>query len=204
MVELKLKVIVTGDLSNNCYLVCDNAGKKCFLVDCASPSLPIKDFLKNNQLELAFIALTHAHFDHIGGLSDFDVPFYVHQEDREYLKEAKLNGSAFFSSSLTVERQPLFYGSEPLTFQGHSIEVIPTPGHTPGSVSLKIDNWLFSGDALFYRSIGITDIPRASGPLLLDSIKEKLFVLPDETLVYPGHGPSTSVGQEKAHNPFFS
>ncbi len=202
MAELKLKAIVIGSLSNNCYLIYSDKTKKSFLIDCSDPVSPIKEFLKENKLTLDFIALTHGHFDHIGGLSEFDVPFYIHAQDKDFLSQTKLNGSAFFSASIIVEQEPFLYEKSALFFEGHALDIIHTPGHTPGSVSLKLGDWLFSGDTLFNHSIGRTDIPLASETVLLDSIREKLIILPDNTIVYPGHGSLTTIGEEKTQNPF--
>jgi hydroxyacylglutathione hydrolase len=203
MAGLKLETIVTGAIANNCYIVYSDETKKSFLIDCTSPVLPIKEFLQKNKLTLDFIALTHGHFDHIDGLSEFDVPFYIHSQDQPFLKEGKFNGSVFFCSDIiTVAREPFLYEKSQLSFEGHPLEIIHTPGHTPGSVCIRLDNWLFSGDTLFNRSVGRTDAPLGSERDILNSIHKKLLVLPDKILVYPGHGFSTTIGEERAENPF--
>ena len=203
MAGLRLKVFVTGPLSNNCYLVFDEQSKKGFLIDCPAPVGPMQEFIAGNQLTILFIALTHAHFDHIAGLADVRYPFYLHSEDHSFLTNPELNGSVFFEPRLIVSGQPRQYSeTDALSFEGHGIEVIHTPGHTPGSVSLKLGKWLFSGDTLFCHSVGRTDIPKASEAQLLASIHQKLLSLPAETEVYPGHGPATTIGQEKEGNPF--
>jgi len=136
-------------------------------------------------------------------LDQYHVPFYIHKDDVLLLSNPQLNGSLFFSASVRVEKDQLTYqDNAPLNFDQHTVEVIHTPGHTPGSVSLRLNNWLFSGDALFCNSIGRTDIPLASEKVLIDSIREKILVLPSDTIVFPGHGPSTTVGEEKENNPF--
>jgi len=203
MDRLTLKVFVLGELSNNCYLVFDKESKKGFIIDCPWPTAPLIEFIQDNNIDIAFIALTHAHFDHIGGLNDFPAPFYIHSDDTSFLNDPQLNGSAFFSHPVTTSRKPVFYDmSKPLLFEDYSIDVIHTPGHTPGSVSLSIGQWLFSGDTLFYRSVGRTNIPYASESALFDSIRNKLFSLPADTIVYPGHGQSTTIGEEKVCNTF--
>jgi glyoxylase-like metal-dependent hydrolase (beta-lactamase superfamily II) len=203
MDELTLKTFIIGDLENNCYLVFDKRTKKGFLVDAPEPIREVIKFITKENLEISFVALTHAHFDHIAGLDDLALQFYVHSEDSSFLKDPKLNGSLFFSSSVKTERKPNFYPPEGfLKFEEHSLKIIHTPGHTPGSVSLKLNNWLFSGDALFFDSIGRTDIPLASHKVLIQAIKEKLLTLPENTLVYPGHGPFTDIGREKKLNSF--
>ncbi len=203
MKKLELKTFVSGELANNCYLVFDQESKKAFIVDSPTPSAELDNFIQSNALEILFIVLTHAHFDHVQGLNKQSAPFYVHPDDLELLKKSNLNGSAYFSAPISIKKAPKLYQKDsPLEFQNHRIEVIHTPGHTPGSVSLKLGNWLFSGDTLFFNSIGRTDIPLASEETILSSIREKLLTLPPETLVYPGHGPSTTIANEKANNPF--
>ncbi len=203
MDELSLKAFCLGDLFNNCYLIFNNKSKKAFIVDSPAPTDEVINFIQSQDLKVEFIALTHAHFDHISGLNSFSLPFYVHQQDCQLLKNPQANGSAFFDSFVVVEKEPRLYkGNEPLCFDNRSIEVIHTPGHTPGSVSLKLDNWLFSGDTLFLDSVGRTDIPLASPEAIIKSIKEKLLVLPLDTLVYPGHGAPTTIAREAKLNPF--
>jgi len=200
---LIIKTFCLGDLFNNCYLIFHNESKKAFIVDSPAPTDEVKDFIRSQNLEVAFIALTHAHFDHIGGLESYSLPFYLHEEDVSLLGDPQVNGSAFFASSIVVEREPRIYKENmPLYFDSYPIEIIHTPGHTPGSVSLKLGKWLFSGDTLFFDSIGRTDIPLASQDLIIKSIKEKLLVLPSGMVVYPGHGQSTTIGREKEHNSF--
>jgi len=119
------------------------------------------------------------------------------------LNNPQLNGSLFFGSPISIAKQARLYPEDkPLEFDGADIEIIHTPGHTPGSVSLKVNGWLFSGDTLFFDSIGRTDIPLASSEALISSIQEKLMSLPSDLKVYPGHGETTTIEREKKHNPF--
>jgi len=203
MDELTLKTFIIGDLANNCYLIFDKKSKKGFLVDAPGPIREVVKFIAKENLEISFVALTHAHFDHIAGLDDLAFTFYVHPEDYSFLKDPKLNGSLFFAASVSARREPSLYPQEGfLKFEDYSLEIIHTPGHTPGSVSLKLNNWVFSGDALFFDSIGRTDIPLASNKVLIKAIKERLLTLPEDTIVYPGHGSFTNIGREKKLNPF--
>ena len=203
MDKLTLKSFVCGDLSNNCYLIFDSKVKQGFLIDAPQVSEELKSFIKAQGLKILFVALTHAHFDHIQGLSQINEPFYIHSEDKTFLADSQLNGSDFFPPSIKIGKEPLFYQeSASLDFNGHSIKIIHTPGHTPGSVSLQLGKWLFSGDALFAGSVGRTDIPLASHQVLISAIKNKLLILPTDTIVYPGHGPATTIGKERESNPF--
>ena len=209
MDELIIKVFCLGDLFTNCYLIFHEKSKKGFIIDAPEPTDEVEDFIRSQDLEIAFILLTHAHFDHIKGLENYPFPFYVHKEDCFLLKNSQLNGSEFFKHSVVVKREARLYEVDtPLYFNnylrplGHPIEVIYTPGHTQGSVSLRLGKWLFSGDTLFLDSIGRTDIPGASQDILIKSIKRKLLILPPDTLVYPGHGAVTTIGREAGVNPF--
>ena len=203
MDELILKTFVLGELSNNCYLIFSKKSKKACLIDAPAPISELNDFIKSRSLDIVFIALTHAHFDHIKGLNSESVPFYIHESDIPFLKDPNLNGSIFFGSPVVVEKAPEIYREGmPFCFEDKPIDIIHTPGHTPGSVSLKLGNWLFSGDTLFFGSVGRTDVPLASEEVLISSIREKIMSLPGGTAVLPGHGPSTTVERERKHNPF--
>ena len=200
---LIIKTFCLGDLYTNCYLVFNDKTKKAFMVDSPAPNDDVIDFIQSQNLEIEFIALTHAHFDHIGGLENLPSPFYLHQDDLQLLKDPQVNGSAFFGSLVVVEKKSRLYkNNEPLYFDNHPIEVIHTPGHTPGSVSLKLNNRLFSGDTLFLDAIGRTDILLASQDRIMESIRDKLLVLPPDTIVYPGHGRATTIARESKLNPF--
>jgi glyoxylase-like metal-dependent hydrolase (beta-lactamase superfamily II) len=202
---LTIKTFCLGELSSNCYLIFNQESKHAFMVDAPAPAEPVKDFIRKRGLELTFVALTHAHFDHIAGLNKLDYPFYLHQNDLRLLEDPAVNGSVLFGLSTVVRKEPRLYkDNEPLCFDDCPLEVIHTPGHTPGSVSLKLNNWLFSGDTLFLDSIGRTDIPLGSPDAIIKSVKERLLVLPGETIVYPGHGAPTSIERESSLNPFLS
>ena len=204
MVNFSLKVFALGELYTNCYIVYDNEQKRGFIVDAPSPSREVLDFINKEKLNIEFIALTHGHFDHINALSEMSFPFYMHKEDVQLLKNPDLNGSTFFNSSVKIDREPILLLEEnkPLIFDNSKIEIIHTPGHTPGGVCMKIENWLFSGDTLFFGSIGRTDVPLGSYESLIRSIRAKLLVLPKDTVVYPGHGESSTIEDEIVSNPF--
>jgi len=203
MANLSLKVFALGELYTNCYVVYDNE-KHAFIIDAPSPSREIVDFINKEKLNIEFIALTHGHFDHISALAELSFPFYVHKEDAQLMKNSDLNGSTFFNASITIEKEPASFLEEnkPLVFGGSKIEIFHTPGHTPGSVCIKIGKWLFSGDTLFFGSVGRTDVPLGSYDSLIKSIKTKLLVLPKDTVIYPGHGEASTIEEEITSNHF--
>lgn len=169
--------------------------------------------LQQHGLQPLAVLLTHAHFDHIGAVDDvretYSIPVYVHTEEQDWLQDASLNGSALFMMGRSITAKPadeLIEKEGTLSIGSFTFEVFETPGHSPGSVSYysKEAAAVFSGDVLFQMSIGRTDLPGGSFNELIMSIEEKLFTLPDETAVLCGHGPETTIGFEKANNPFLS
>ncbi|MCK4809756.1 MAG: MBL fold metallo-hydrolase [Candidatus Omnitrophica bacterium] len=200
---LEIKTFPLGDLLTNAYLVINKQTKNCFLVDAPQGLAEVKRFLEEENYNLLYLVLTHGHADHIAGLEDIDCPFYIHPQDKEFLKDPFLNLSCLFSS-FTIDKEPrLIEENNRLFLDSYILEVLHTPGHTPGSISLKLDSFLFAGDTLFSGSVGRTDFPYGSGELLLASIKEKIFPLGENTLIFPGHGEATNLKREIDNNPFF-
>jgi hydroxyacylglutathione hydrolase len=165
--------------------------------------------LEQEKAELVGILLTHAHLDHVFGLdmvkNRFDVPVYLHPEDNffwdNYVKTAEMFG--FKVKPFEFRPEPLFPNSD-FHLHGFQFDVRFTPGHAPGHLSYYIEEikTVISGDALFYESIGRTDLYQGNFSVLESSIRKELYSLPNETIVMPGHGPSTNIGHEKKHNPF--
>jgi glyoxylase-like metal-dependent hydrolase (beta-lactamase superfamily II) len=187
----------------NCYIVADvPTGEACIIDPGAEPNR-IKECLRSNNFTPNFIINTHGHGDHIAANGAFDVPILIHRLDAEFLKDPVKNMSKFFIFSVTSPKASrLLEDGEVLTVGDLSLSIMHTPGHTPGSVSIGINGIVFTGDALFEGSIGRTDFPYGDEAALLRSIKEKLLTLSDDTIVYPGHGGSSTIGTERKDNPF--
>lgn len=203
MKEIVLKTFILGGLYNNCYVIFDKESKKGFIVDAPAESDPVKEFIRKEALDILFLVITHGHFDHIASIDTFSQKYYLHSADKPFLEDSRLNGSSYFDFPLTVNSKPLpIEDGTVLNFCSYEILVLHTPGHTPGSISLHFRDWIFSGDTLFSHSIGRTDVPLGSQDVLIASIKEKILTLLPETIVYPGHGPATTVEKERETNPF--
>ncbi|MFA5271242.1 MAG: MBL fold metallo-hydrolase [Candidatus Omnitrophota bacterium] len=205
MNNLDLKTFALGELYTNCYVVYDKETRDTFIIDAPWPFDTVSQFIAKEKLNVIFLLLTHGHFDHIGGIRDLSYPFAAHKDEDQLLKSSVMNGSIYFNSSVKVDRDVDFFlkEGEPVNFGRLVIDVLHTPGHTPGSVCIKIGKWLFSGDTIFLSAIGRTDIALGSHETLMKSIKDKILVLPKDTIIYPGHGAPTTVEKEIKDNPFF-
>jgi len=185
------------------YVLADAVTKEACLIDPGAESAKAKDFIAKNGLSLKFIINTHGHGDHIGANRSFDVPIYIHELDKDFLADPDKNMSRMFMFGIvSPEASKLLKDGDILELGSIKLEVLHTPGHTPGSISLKMDGAVFTGDTLFKDSVGRTDFDDGSESALFDSIKKKLLVLSDDTIVYPGHGEISTIGGEKRNNPF--
>ena len=207
------KIVVTntlGELSTNCYTVYDTDTREAFMIDpCANAPFLI-DMVNNQRFKLKAMLLTHGHWDHIGAVPALREAFpeaklYAAEAEKNVLSDIGKNLSAMFGSPLTLEADEWLREGEHLDLAGLDIECLAVPGHTEGGMCyyIKSENWIFSGDTLFAGSIGRSDFPTGDGELLISKISEKILSLPDETVVYSGHGPRTKVGIEKTENMFF-
>ncbi len=202
-----IKKLILGMVETNCYIVFDKLSKRAVIIDPADSPKLIVDALSSEGVQADAVILTHGHFDHILGLQDFEVEIikiYAAAAEAELLADAKLNSSSRVHRPYTVIPDVLLEDGDNIEIPGIKLQVIATPGHTGGSICFydSENKVLFSGDTLFYRSIGRTDLPTGSKREIIDSIRQKLFLLSDETKVYPGHGPETTIGYEKANNPY--
>lgn len=202
-----LETVCVGPMQVNCYILASKTNSKALIIDPGDEEDKIKKVLAKFKLKPAFIINTHGHIDHIGCDNKFDIPIYIHSRDLPLLKDPELNLSKVLSSSFSVKsRIHTLEDKENIGLDGVLLEIIHVPGHTPGGIALLLkepkDKILFTGDTLFCQGIGRTDFPQANEALLIKSIKEKLLTLADDTVIYPGHGPSSTIGEERRSNPF--
>jgi len=199
-----IKTIVVGMMEANCHIVGDETTKEAFVIDPGGDYRKIKKAIDAEGLKVQAVVNTHGHGDHIGADGNFDSPVWIHRLDAEFLKDPSKNLSGSFGFLLkTKTASRLLEDGDRLKIGRYSLEVIHTPGHTPGSICLKGDGVIFTGDTLFCEGMGRTDFAYGSEKDIVHSIKEKLLTLADEYVVYPGHGPSTTIGNERRNNPFF-
>ncbi len=200
---MRIDTIVVGPMQVNCYILSSKTTKNAILIDPGDEYLKLKTFLEKHKLTPKFIVHTHGHIDHIQADNEFNLAVYAHSLDVELLKSPERNLSNFLSVPFRVkfDIKPI-KDSQIIMLDDLSLQVIHTPGHTPGGICLKSAKAVFTGDTLFAAGIGRTDFPGASYEQLMKSIQEKLLVLPDDTVIYPGHGPCSTIGEEKRGNPF--
>ncbi|MBR6510316.1 MAG: MBL fold metallo-hydrolase [Clostridia bacterium] len=201
---MEIKALPLGYIRVNCYLI--KTEKAAIVIDPGYKNEKIDEFLLENKDKERLILLTHAHFDHIGALPALrdktGVKIAIGEDENELLADGSLNLSDRFHAHIPPFSADVFLkDSEELVIGDIKIKTIFTPGHTKGSVCYLIENVLFSGDTLFYESVGRTDFPTSDFSKLASSVK-KLYTLPDETVVFSGHGESTTISHEKKYNPF--
>ncbi len=198
-----------GPFEENPYLLVGPSGQRAALVDPGIGSEPILEAIRSRGLTLHWILNTHGHLDHAGANAFFKertgAPLAIHAADVPMILRLSRQAAMFgLEASDSPPPDVLLVEGEAVELDGVPLDVIHTPGHTPGGVCLRFGGRMLVGDTLFQGSVGRTDLPGGSWPTLVASIREKLFRLPDEVVCFPGHGPETTVGDERRTNPFVS
>jgi len=207
---MKVERFLTGILSTNCYVAWNEQTKEAVIVDPAAYSKKLAEFLREEGLKPQAVLLTHGHFDHIMGLDalleEYPVPVYVHGAEKGLIADPKTNLSLTYTNGYVFEDAIYVTDGQKIAAAGVTFEVLFTPGHTSGGCCYyaETENMLFSGDTLFRCSVGRSDLPTGDETTLIRSIKEKLLVLPENTVVYPGHMAATTIQTEKTANPFLA
>jgi hydroxyacylglutathione hydrolase len=205
---LILERLEVGPFAANCYLVACAETKEAVIIDPGAEGRRIIKRVHDLGLKVKYIINTHAHIDHVGANAEvkeaFNAPVLVHAADAPLLRSPQASMALFMGQSKVTPPDWTLEEGDLLEAGTLRIKVLETPGHTPGGISLDINGVLFTGDTLFACSIGRTDFPGGSFRQIIKSIKEKLLSYPDDTRVFPGHGPPTSVGDERLYNPFLT
>lgn len=201
-----LRLLELGPFFSNCYIVGSEKTKEGIVIDPGDEGRLILRNIEEMGLNIKFIIATHCHIDHISAVKEVKeatkAEFLIHKEEKPYLEKGRVHSLLFFGLPLRApDPDHLLEEGEEIRIGELSFIVLHTPGHTPGGICLLGQGIVFTGDTLFNLGIGRTDLPGGDYSLLLSSLK-KLFTLPAETIVYPGHGPQTTIGYEKKWNPF--
>ena len=208
---MNIKQLVLGEYATNSYILQTNSnGNECLIIDTGLEAGPLLDYLVENNLKPIAVVFTHGHADHIKGLLELqrvypEIKVCIHKSDAPLLTKADLNLSILTGTAfVTKQADVILSNGDKIEHAGIKLKMIHTPGHTQGSICLysRENNLIFSGDTLFANSLGATDFPGGNMTQLVSAIKQKLLILEDNTIVYPGHGPQTTIGHEKKHNQF--
>lgn len=205
---MKVERFVLGSMGTNCYFLKNEESKELVIVDPAVCSEYLVSYVRTEGYTPKAILLTHAHFDHVMGINgwvrEFDLAVYLHEEEKEILADPRLNLSQMFGAGYVYEAAVGLQDGEELVLAGIPFRVIHTPGHTKGGCCYYVESEgvLLSGDTLFCQSVGRSDFPTGDMDTLAASIRERLFCLPEDVMVYPGHDRQTCIADEKRLNPF--
>ncbi|MGD1048782.1 MAG: MBL fold metallo-hydrolase [Candidatus Krumholzibacteriaceae bacterium] len=198
---------VVGPIETNCYIL-SSPERKAVIVDPGGDADTIEAYIEETRLEPVEIVSTHGHSDHIAAVGElkerYGIPFAVHEADASVVKLSVREAPFWGMGKIKDPRiDRALRAGDTIVFGSARGRVLHTPGHTPGGISILFDGFVLVGDTLFNRSIGRTDLTGGDLDTLLESIRTQLFTLPDETVVYCGHGPRTTIGEERRENPFF-
>jgi glyoxylase-like metal-dependent hydrolase (beta-lactamase superfamily II) len=202
--------LTNGLFAENCYIVADREAREAVLVDPGEEAELFLARLRSEALTLTAIWLTHAHLDHVAGVGAvkerLDVPIWLHPADRSLYDRAPDQARMFLGTDMPPLPPPerSIVPGDPMRVGRCEFDVRFVPGHSPGSVAFVTEGLALAGDVLFAGSVGRVDLPGGDGAALLRSIRTQLLTLPDETVVYPGHGPETTIGRERSMNPFLT
>lgn len=205
--KLQVDCLVVGPLQSNCYIVWDDRTKQGAIIDPGEDADIILSAVKELGIEIKYILATHGHFDHVAAVAplkrEINAEFLAHKDDFFFIEDGEDSARRW---GFQIERAPkpdrFIEDGDKIKIGNFELEVLHTPGHSPGGVSFLHNKMVFGGDTLFQRSIGRTDFRQGSFEDLSKSIKTRLYTLPDDTIVYTGHGPPTTIGQEKMYNSF--
>jgi len=206
---LKVLTLKTGYMAANAYIVYTENKPEAVIIDPGDDIELIMDLIKEHELKLEKILLTHGHFDHIGAVKDLKeetgAQVAIHKQEADFLTDPNKNLSYIINRQIVQDPADIFLeDGDLIRVADMEFKVLHTPGHTEGGVCYKLGKVLFTGDTLFEGSVGRTDLSGGSYEQLMSSIREKLLVLDDDHLVYPGHGRQTTIGRERRENPFLA
>ncbi len=203
-----LRILTVGPLETNCYILGDEESKEAVVIDPGGDFEIIDRELKKLKLTVKYIILTHGHFDHTGALAQLKkttaAEILIHSADASMLFAEQSQPFFLDSGSGPCPPDRKLAEGDRIQFGEYTLEVLHTPGHTPGGISLTTDKMIFTGDTLFCGSVGRADLPGSSYRKLIDSIRTKLLTKSDDYVIYPGHGPESTIGEERRNNPFLT
>lgn len=204
---MRIEKIPVGPIQANCYIISCETTNEGIIIDPGADPVGLIDKIEKLDLKIKYILLTHGHHDHIGAVKEIKektkAPICIHSLDKEMLENPELNLSSMFYQPTTISCDIELKEGDKLSMGNTMLKIIHTPGHTPGGISILGDHEVFTGDTLFAGSIGRTDFPEGNMENILSSVKNKLFILPGDIKVYPGHGPNSTIEHERNTNPFF-
>jgi glyoxylase-like metal-dependent hydrolase (beta-lactamase superfamily II) len=207
--DMMLTRLVVGPLQVNCFILADEKTKEAVIIDPGEDAQELLKIIKDKGLKVKYLVNTHGHFDHVGANKALKeatgAELLLHEGDAQLMASATMQSRAFGMNSAASPRADRYVKHGEVIHAGEiSLKILHTPGHSPGGISLLEQGMVFAGDSLFAGSIGRTDLPGGDLMTLLRSIKTNLMTLPDDTKVFCGHGPATTIGDERRENPFLN